>query len=579
LGDKNPTEELIDQTRNTLNASVGSANFAVKYLLSDKLFINGSSSATIRDNIYESSYPTDLYYTSINWHYKSREQYVLLNQQLNMNFRHNINNHEILITAGYRNYADNANWDLDSINQIESEFTRNDNYFLRNSLVSIGDNGSITRFIQSYATHLNYNYKKKYFLSFIANHENLKVGDYVNIANWFPSVAVNWDISKEPIFNQWPWLSRFNVFANVGKAGNYPVNTASGNFYKYFDYTFNNNVVHGKAVEQFANHYLKSEIANEYNWGTSIGLFNNRAQLGVDYYTKINSNLVLSRNVPYYFMGGKMFYNIGKISNHGMEMNIKLEPVSTENFNWYSEFTISFNQQKVIETGPERQISFLSADFLIPDFVVSKEQALGNILGYRYLGEWTSSDDTIQDHHIFKSGGSKYYKDTAANSPVKGKVVLGNSIPDYTWHWSNTLTYKNFSVDFLFYGVAGVSKFNATKASTFMAGTNSEVTKFLQYDRKTLSSATFYQSSYFVEDASFIRLKQITLSYLIPKKIAKYADVRLSVSADNLVTFTRYSGYDPEASIYTDNSFSDFAVDRGAYPVPRSYYFSIKLDF
>ena len=219
-------------------------------------------------------------------------------------------------------------------------------------------------------------------------------------------------------------------------------------------------------------------------------------------------------------------------------------------------------------------------------------------MGYKYLGKWDNSTALISNG-VINSGGSKYLKiDTTLtgidltdlsnllelnnlrNHPLneKDKVNLGNSIPDYTWYWSNTLIYKNFSMDFLWYGVAGVSKYNATKAATYMAGTNREVNNFLQPGRTTLSDPNFYQSSYFVEDASFIRLKRITFTYLVPERFVKYGDLRLSVSFDNFLTITKYSGYDPEASIYTDNSFSDFAIDRGAYPVPKSVYFTIKLD-
>lgn len=132
----------------------------------------------------------------------------------------------------------------------------------------------------------------------------------------------------------------------------------------------------------------------------------------------------------------------------------------------------------------------------------------------------------------------------------------------------------------LFYGVTGVSKYNATKASTFMAATNRETILFLtSKTNKTLINNTFYKSSYFVEDASFIRLKQITLAYSIPRKLLKVADLKMSLSMDNPFTWTSYSGYDPEATIYTDNSFSDYAVDRGAYPNPKAVYFTLNLDF
>jgi hypothetical protein len=582
FGDKPSTNQLIEQYLNTLNTSVSSFNLGIKYMFSDNIFLNASSSATFRKNKFESNMPVNNYGYYIKWNYSSTEKYVLLNQQINLNYHKSINDHEFILVAGYRNYGDNANWNLDSLNSGGMwGFKNSDNYFLRNSLASNGDNGSITRIIQSFATHLNYNFKKKYFLSFIANRENLQINDLVSISNWFPSAAANWEISREPLLNKLSWLSQFNVFANIGLSGNYPVNGLSTNFYDYYKYSFGDSVYNGKAVTQFANHYLKSEISKEYNLGTNIGFFGNRILLQVDYYNKINSGLIVLRNIPQYFMGGKMMYNIGKVSNKGVELSLKLEPVNSPNFDWYSDFTISFNSQKVLETGPEENITFSSLDYLIPTFIVSKNKSLGDIYGYKYLGKWTSKDDTIKNIHVINYGGSKYYKEDTVNTQlnVNDKVPIGKSIPDYTWHWSNTFTYKQFSLDILIYGVAGVNKFNATKAATYIAATNRKISEFMKPGTANLASQIFYQSSYFVENASFIRLKQITLSYRIPQKLIKYGDLTLSVSMDNLLTFTKYSGYDPEASTYTDNSFSDFAVDRGAYPVPRSMFFSLKFDF
>jgi TonB-dependent starch-binding outer membrane protein SusC len=594
FGDSLSAGQLIKNTMNTLDASVNSVNLAGKYMISENLFINASSSATFRNNYYNSFnyiypyervvYSNDVIggYTEV--YFKSSEHYILLNQQLSINYFKNFNKHDIKCTIGYRNYADNANWKLDSIynkGDYGDQSWYSDYYFsyLKSPLASNANSGSITRLIQSFAANLNYNYNRKYYLSFILNRENLKVNDLVNISNWFPSVAINWDISKEQIFTRPGWLNQFNLYGNWGRSGNYPVNALADNKYSEYQYTFNDTITNGKSVTQFANHHLKSEISNEYNAGTNLNLFNNRIILTADYYTKINSGLIIMRDIPYYYLGGTMMYNIGKISNHGWEFNLELEPVRTKNFNWYSVFAISFNRQKVINIGNEEQINFNSTDILFPDMVISENQALGNILGYKYLGEWTAKDNADNKHQV-NSNGSKYLKVDTTTYDInhKDKIILGKSIPDYTWNWSNTFRYKNFFIDLLWYGVMGVSKFNSTKASTYMACTNREVTEFMQPGRKTLTDTVFYQSSYFVENASFIRLKRATISYLIPRKIFKYGDIKLSLSFENVFTFTHYTGYDPEASIYTNNSFSDFAVDRGAYPNPRSIFFTIKLE-
>jgi hypothetical protein len=258
-----------------------------------------------------------------------------------------------------------------------------------------------------------------------------------------------------------------------------------------------------------------------------------------------------------------------------------MDLVQTKNVMWSTSFALSTNQLKVIEIGEENQLEFYNVDALIPQFEIKENEELGVIMGYQYLGAWTKEDTKKKDKHFVNSGGGKYLNYDTLNVKLNEKdmVKLGNTLPDYTWHFQNSFTYKNISLDMLFYGVMGVSKYNATKASTFMAATNRETNLLVTSKTdKSLITSTFYKSSYFVEDASFIRLKQITLAYAIPKKLFKAADLSVSLSVENPLTWTKYSGYDPEATIYTDNSFSDYAVDRGAYPNPQSVYFTLKLD-
>jgi TonB-dependent starch-binding outer membrane protein SusC len=161
----------------------------------------------------------------------------------------------------------------------------------------------------------------------------------------------------------------------------------------------------------------------------------------------------------------------------------------------------------------------------------------------------------------------------------KDMVIIGNSLPRYTWNFSNTFTYKSFSIDMQWYAVIGANKFNATRAASIMTGTNREVNSYIADTIKAIKTKEFYQSSEFVDDASFIRLKTLTVNYSPSKKFFGYALISLSLSFENILTFTKYNGYDPEATIYTDNNFSDNAIDKGAVPNPKSVYFTVGLTF
>jgi TonB-linked SusC/RagA family outer membrane protein len=579
---KVPTDSILLSNANSLEIASNTFDLRAKYTFTDYLFMNFASSVTWRKNLYQTDNKVvqTYYLHSIEPDFmRSKENFLLLNQQINLNYNKTIEKHEFQMTIGYRNYLDNARWRLDSV--FYGRTWDVSNIFLKNSLAINSQHGSTLRQIQSISGVLNYNYHQKYFISLVANYEALDVAKTIHYNAIFPSGSVKWDLSQEFLLNKIKWLDELSVFANWGRVGNMPLNALATDVYSDYKYNLGDTLVNGRAVTQFANHYMKPEIITESNIGANMSLFNNRVRLSADHYTKTSKNLIMIRNIPYYYGGGRMMINIAEVSNTGTELNMEIDIVSTKNVTWSTSFAISTNQLKVKEIGEEDQLEFYNDDALIPQFEIKENEELGVIMGYQYLGTWTKDDTKKKDKRYFNSEGGKYLNHDTLNIGLNEKdmVKLGKTLPDYTWHLQNSFTYKNISLDMLFYGVMGVSKYNATKASTYMAATNRETTLFLKSKTdRSLTNKTFYRTSYFVEDASFIRLKQITLAYTVPKKLFKVADLKVALSLENPLTWTKYSGYDPEATIYTDNSFSDYAVDRGAYPNPKSVYFTLKLD-
>jgi hypothetical protein len=330
-------------------------------------------------------------------------------------------------------------------------------------------------------------------------------------------------------------------------------------------------------------------MVEEYDFGANIDLFkNSRIIVKADYYFKTNSNLIIQRTIPDYYGGGQEFYNIGAMQNNGKEFSVELVPIMTKNFIWYSSFNFSTNKQFIKKLADTSSIYFQGGDLLYPDFELSENGKMGSIKGYKWVGQWTRADSVEFVHNLahpkyINIGGLKMLKaDTTTRSwSLKDKVVLGSSIPAYTWNWYNSFTYKNFTISMLLYAVEGVSKYNATRAATYMAATNREVNNFINVKRSNvaITNLIFYQSSYFIEDASFVRLKELSFSYQTKMKLFNGVGMIFTLSFENLLTITKYKGYDPEASIYTQNIFSDNVVDRGAFPNPKAMYLSITLKF
>jgi len=227
----------------------------------------------------------------------------------------------------------------------------------------------------------------------------------------------------------------------------------------------------------------------------------------------------------------------------------------------------------------DRPMEFNDPDILIPKFVIEENRQMGNIYGYKCLGKWTQEDRDAKTNRYINRGEMKFLNADSTNKKLddKDKVVIGNAIPQYTWNLTNTFRIYNFSIDLLWYAVIGIEKFNATRAATFMAVTNKEINNYINDTLPVIRYEEFYQSDLFIDDASFIRLKTITVSYEPSKVFIKNAKINLSISFENLITMTKYRGYDPEATIFTDNNFSDNAIDKGAVPNPKAMYISLGI--
>jgi len=446
-------------------------------------------------------------------------------------------------------------------------------------MAGYGMQGSVIRKMNTGLAHISYNYRNTYFASVMANASWLKEGVFTNNFDLFPSVSVSWNMANEPFMTSNNWLNELNLYSNFGISGNYPLSGLANDIYTYGDYSEGGEGIESYPyIEQFANHHLKHESTKELDFGFKFSALNNRIRLNGALYKKQVGNQIIQRNIPDYYGGGNIFINLGEIAVKGYELELEAVPVSTANFDWHLIGNFSSSQQKVTELAGDEDITFYNEDILFPEFIVKENEPLGNIYGYKSLGKW--KEEYKNNRSYVKVSNMAFYNSDTTDTKIteNDKVVIGNSIPDFTWNLNSSFRYKNFTLDVSLYSVWGVEKYNATRAATIMTGLNRDVIGLYNDSILILGKAAFYESDLFIDDASFIRLKSLTIGYTSPKKIMgiKWA---LSLSFENLITITNYRGYDPEATIYTDNNFSDNAIDKGAYPSPKSVYAKISLQF
>ncbi|MBN1927189.1 MAG: SusC/RagA family TonB-linked outer membrane protein [Prolixibacteraceae bacterium] len=579
LNDPELLQSIIDDNQHQLLISSHSLSLMGRYQISHHWNIDLMESAMYRKSVYSSQseyydFFSKLYPSKGNVDFLSDEEVRLLNHQINLSYNNNFGLHEMEFLLAHRVYADNLSWEVDSLNNTLPE-----HYYLRNSMAGYGMKGSVIRQMSSYIAHVSYNFRNTYFFSAIANLSRLKEGVSIDYYTLFPSLSLSWNIANEPFLSTTSWLDELNFYTNYGVSGNYPLNGLSNDLYGYVPYSSGGEgYKDAPYVDQFANHFLKHENTQELDLGLKSSFFNGRFKLNAAWYTKKIDDQIIQRDIPLYYGGGKIFINLGDIEVKGYEMGFEAVPVQTKDFSCYVKGNFSSSEQVVTRLADGQDMLFYSADVLFPEFIVKEGEALGNIYGYKYLGKWKEEYE----------GNKLYYNDvgsaflnidtTFRKLNEDDKVVIGNSVPDFTWNLSGSLQYKNFSLDFTLYSVWGVDKFNATRASTILTGVNRDAIPFYADSVTAMRYNAFYESSLFIDNASFIRLKTVTLGYEPEKKLWGIG-LSFSLSFENLLTITNYRGYDPEATIFTDNNFSDNAIDKGAYPNPKGVFATVNMKF
>ena len=250
----------------------------------DSLFINNEKSldvlshtvsATLNvhlvDNLYLDAL-TSLSYRKLNYLSKAKfywngdydgllsnyEKYFYSTQKIQLSYAKTFSKNEINVAAGIRNYRDRAVWKVDSADSRYTSESGIDELYIRNSLARYGDAGDISRQITSVVGHLNYTYNKKYTISLASDYDQLKEGRFVRSSLLFPSIAFNWDISREPLVNRVKWIDMCNLYVNWGKAGNYPLSTLAGYLYEDIPYIFGNSASGNPGtISLVTNYHLK----------------------------------------------------------------------------------------------------------------------------------------------------------------------------------------------------------------------------------------------------------------------------------------------------------------------------------
>lgn len=450
-----------------------------------------------------------------------------------------------------------------------------------------------TTTMESFMARANYSFDSRYMLSASIRYDG--ASQLADGHKWdhFLAYSAGWNIHNEEFMKgARRVISELKLRASYGTVGNAAVPAYSSHLKFYPGLDANNNAT--LSISQLGNDNLKWERTNELNIGLESRFFEGRISFSAEYYDKTTKDLLMWQKVPSALGVESILTNVGSVANKGFEITLGGNPVSTKDFNWDINYTLNYNQNRILALdGLSDTIVYSSnADYpgLVGSFVQMVGQPMGTFLGYEYAGVWKTEEASNAALYGAKPGDAKYVDRNMDGVIDKEDIdVIGNAQPVWNFGFNNTFNYKGFDLNFFFQGVAGNYICNQNRIR--MEGNSSDAcstspvirdhwTPEHQTDVPAFSGTELTNSSRWIEKGDYLRLKNVTLGYRFPEKWMqkiKVSSARIYVSGTNLWTITGYKGFDPEASMGTDAVAA--GVDRGVYPSCKSILAGIDITF
>jgi TonB-dependent starch-binding outer membrane protein SusC len=475
--------------------------------------------------------------------------------------------------------------DLNGSNSIGSGST---------SLATVSSNKNTNK-LQSLLGRINYDYKSKYILTATLRADGSSRFGINNKYGYFPSFSAAWQLGSETFMQGISQISNLKLRAGYGLTGNQDI----GNLNSVA--TFNNSGAAnlggtaqiGQAPTRIPNPDLKWESTAQFNVGLDAEFLNGRISFTADYFKKNTKDMLLNLPVSPTTGFSTQLVNIGSIENEGWEFLLTTQNFKGQ-FNWTTTINFATLKNTVENIGPLTQILTGSLPFTNQITVIQPGYPLAGYYGYQVTGVFQTKEEIAGSAQPAAQPGYLRFQDINKDGKIdpNDRTVIGNPLPGITYGMNNSISYKNFSVDFFIQGVSDVEILNQnlleamfpldplrnTLADPILnrwTPTNT-ATKwpsgvgYNSYAAQRINSLT-------VENASYLRLRNLTLGYQVPLgKTKAIKSARVYVSGQNLLTITNYSGYDPEVSV---NGDGNVRVDYNAYPVAKIYMIGLNVGF
>ncbi len=470
--------------------------------------------------------------------------------------------------------------------------------------------------IESIFGRVNFDWANKYLFTATVRRDGASNFAANNKYAVFPSFAVGWKISNERFLVDNPTISNLKLRASYGLTGNQAIGPYESLAIFNVQPPSEVDGAFGVELAREANPDLKWETSKQTNIGVDVGLFENRISFSADYYNIDTEDLIAIDRASNFYLGTTdldVLRNVGSINNRGIELSLTSNNINKNDFRWTTNLNFARNRSEVIELSGGTEIIGSGAPGYFSGattYIIREGEALGQFWGLNYQGVYQGGDipaGTALQAVSFDANGSPipgeplFAEVADEDGNFDGLIddndrqIIGDPNPDFTFGIANTFSYKNFDLNIFFQGAVGGDIFNLTAVQLYNGDSNS-VTDILNSwspdntdtDIPRAAIRGRERSSRFVEDGSYLRLKNVALGYSLPTKISQnigFSSARLSVSAQNILTFTNYTGLDPEVSYFGSGGESrgdDNAIighDFGNYPNLRSVTIGLNLKF
>ncbi len=441
----------------------------------------------------------------------------------------------------------------------------------------------------SYLGRVNYNYASKYFFTASLRTDGSSRFGKNNKWGYFPSAAASWKISEEGFFSG-RTISDLKLRASYGATGNQEIGEyQSLATLRSVTYLLGGNLVTGFVPNGIANSDLGWETTNQFDVGIDLGLLHNRLIVTLDGYYKKTNDLLLNVELPWTSGQATSLQNYGSVENRGLELGINTVNLEGK-LTWNTSINFSINRNKVTSIG-EGSESYLSGNY-----IVKVGEPLGTFYGTVTDGILQTGEEATKGAYTGNAtpkAGDRLYKDFSGDNQFTTALdrrIIGNAQPDFIFGITNNLGWRDFDLSFFFQGVVGNQILNGNKqtlelfngqqnASTSALDRWTEENPSTTMPRAKLDPAPVF-SDRLIEDGSFLRLKSLTLGYSVPRQFiekVRLSNLRVYVIGQNLLTWTKYTGFDPE--ITSGNNTVSQGTDSGIYPVSRTISAGLTVTF